>query len=91
MTGLAGVMSLLVLSAEVSLPDRYKPSTVIGSFHGRVEAADAEAKREAIVKLARKNAEASSQPPAFAGIGNGRVSAAAAGSRRLVGDPKRCC
>lgn len=67
-TGLAGVMSLAVLTAEATLPALYKPSTIIGSFHGRVEAADAAAKIGPVTALTRKNAEAASQPPAFAGM-----------------------
>lgn len=67
-TGLAGIVSLTVLAAEATLPASYKPSTIIGSFHGRVEAADAAAKVGPVTALTRKNAEAASQPPAFAGM-----------------------
>jgi hypothetical protein len=65
-TGLAGALSLGVLAAEATLPPPYKPSTLIGGFHGRIEAADATAKSEATSALTRKNAEAAAQPPAFA-------------------------
>lgn len=68
LTGLAGVMSLSVLMAEAVLPASYKPSVIIGRFHGNVEAADAAAKIGPVTALTRKNAEAASQPPAFAGM-----------------------
>lgn len=68
LTGLAGLMSFAVLTAEATLPASYKPSTLIGSFHGRLEAADAAAKAAAVTALTRQNAEAASQPPAFAGM-----------------------
>lgn len=67
-TGLAGVITILVLIAEATLPMAYKPSELIGTFHGRLEAADAAAKIGPVTALTRKNAEASSQPPAFAGM-----------------------
>lgn len=67
-TGVAGVMSLSVLMAEATMPASYKPSNLIGSFHGRIEAADAAAKVGPVTALTRQNAEAASQPPAFAGM-----------------------
>lgn len=67
-TGLAGVMSLAVLTAEATVPSSYKPSTLIGGFHGRIEAADAAAKVGPVTALTRQNAEAAAQPPAFAGM-----------------------
>lgn len=67
-TGLAGVISLSVLAAEAALPASFKPSTLIGGFHGRIEAADATAKAGPVSALTRQNAEAASQPPAFAGM-----------------------
>ena len=67
-TGLAGAVSLGVLVAEAVLPMAYKPSTIIGTFHGRVEAADAAAKIGPVTALTRQNAEAAAQPPAFAGM-----------------------
>ena len=68
LTGVAGVMSLSVLATEAALPAAYKPSTLIGSFHGRIEAADAAAKAGPVTALTRQNAEAASQPPAFASM-----------------------
>lgn len=67
-TGLAGVMSIVVLTGEATLPAPYKPSTLIGSFHGRIEAADAAAKVGPVTFLTRQNAEAAAQPPAFASM-----------------------
>ncbi len=64
-TGLAGVVSIGVLVAEATLPDSYRPSTVIGHFHGRIEAADAEAKMGPVTELTRRTAEAGAQPPAY--------------------------
>lgn len=69
-TGLAGVVSIAVLAAEATLPAPYKPSIMIGSFHGRIEAADADAKIDAVPALTRRNAEAAAQPPAFATMEN---------------------
>lgn len=68
LTGVAGVVSFAVLGAEGVLPDAYKPSTLIGSFHGRVEAADAKAKLGPVTALTRKTAERAAQPPAFAAM-----------------------
>ena len=65
LTGLAGAVSIAVFAAEVTLPARLKPSMVIGSFHGRIEAADAAAKADAVTALARRTSEAAAQPPAF--------------------------
>lgn len=65
-TGIAGAVSIGVLVAEATLPMPYKPSVLIGSFHGRLEAADAAAKIGPVTALTRKNAEAASQPPAIA-------------------------
>lgn len=69
-TGFAGVVSIGVLTAEATLPADYKPSILIGGFHGRVEAADATAKIDALAELTRRNAEAAAQPPAFATMEN---------------------
>lgn len=69
-TGLAGMVTVVVLAAEAVLPASYTPSMLIGGFHGRIEAADAEAKGEAVAAFTRRNAEAASQPPAFAGMEN---------------------
>lgn len=65
-TGLAGAVSLTVLMAEAVLPASIKPSVLIGGFHGRLEAADADAKAPSVTAYTRLNAEAAAQPPAVA-------------------------
>jgi hypothetical protein len=65
-TGLAGAVSLTALAAEAVLPAAVKPSVLIGCFHGRIEAADADTKARAVTALTRLNAEAAAQPPAVA-------------------------
>jgi hypothetical protein len=66
LTGLAGAVSLVGLMGEAVLPAAVKPSVLIGSFHGRIEAADANAKVGAVANLTRQNAEAAAEPPAVA-------------------------
>ena len=68
LTRFAGLISLGFMIGEATLPLDYKPSTLIGRFHGRVEGADATAKVDAVPNLTRKNAEAASEPPAYAGM-----------------------
>lgn len=50
-------ISGLLIAGETIMPPSLKPSDWIGSFHGNIEAADANAKREALVELARRQAE----------------------------------
>lgn len=64
-TGVAGVITFGVLAAEAVLPAPIKPSMLIGSFHGRIEAADANAKRDSTAAFTRTNASAAAEPPGF--------------------------
>jgi hypothetical protein len=66
LTGAAGAVTLIGLVAEAALPASARPSVLIGAFHGRIEASDADAKVDAIANLTRKNAESAAQPPAVA-------------------------
>jgi hypothetical protein len=64
----AGALSLAVIALELVASSPYKPSEIIGRFHGSIDAADAQKKQDALAELTRKQAQAQAEPPAVAAM-----------------------
>src|SRR4051812_8307538 len=50
-------LSSVIVALQFVMPEGNKPGEWIGSFHGSIEAADATTKKDALVELARRQAE----------------------------------
>ncbi len=64
MSAQAGVAVLIVGALELIAPADYKPSTMLGRFHGHEEATALQTKTEATVDLTRRSAEAQAREQA---------------------------
>jgi hypothetical protein len=53
----AGLVALVVIAAELAMPPEFKPSFMLGKFHGSIDAAEILAKQEEQVEFERRLAE----------------------------------
>jgi len=64
--GTAMTAGILLIAAELILPSAIKPSQVMGSFYGKIVAAESRTAQDMLAAQTRKAAEAQALPPVIA-------------------------